>query len=126
MSASRCLAFSQVPLSDHDGQRRYPLVCRAILLGGLQQIELPPLLLRHDRKVEDLLQIGGVAEGRVVLLSGSDGFRKALIVGQNSRDLDVAPGGGLDILAEAAAQFGTVRAMDDLKAALFAIDAKFQ
>jgi len=47
-------------LSDHDGQRRYPLVCRAILLGGLQQIELPPLLLRKtaaaDRQSRGLVR----------------------------------------------------------------------
>ncbi len=45
-----------------------------LLLGGLQQIELPPLLLRHNREVDDLLQVGGMAEGRIVLLAGPDRF----------------------------------------------------
>lgn len=51
---------------------------------------------------------------------------KPLVVGRHRRHLDLPPGSGLGILAEAAAQFGTAGAMDDLEAALFAIDAQLQ
>lgn len=67
-----------------------------------------------------------MAEIRVGLDAACHRFCKTLVVGRHRCHLNLLPGRRLGILAEATAQFRSGRSVDDLEAALFAIDAQLQ
>src|SRR4051794_8622252 len=104
------------------GSSRFPKT----YAGKISDFQFAAFALADHGKVEHLLQVCRMAEVRAELHATCHGLGKTLIISGNRRYLDRLPVRSFHVLTKAAIQFGTAWTVDDLEAALLAVDAQPQ